>query len=186
MTALAHLLVAEWPIRRRSIAIGLAGSAALLALYLGIISLAQGVDHAVEQLAADAAFVGLIAIGFGTQVALFAELRAVDRHHRGAAAVTAAGTSTSTAAMLACCAHHLADLLPLAGVSGAAVFLDAYQTPLFLIGIAMNVVGIVVIARQLRRARRACAAIGNRAPSPGVRRGLTTSPIGRNSQDSLS
>jgi hypothetical protein len=156
---LARSLPPTLPIGPRSVAVGLVGSAVLIGIYLGIISLAQGVEHALAQLAADAPFVGLIAAGFGTQIALFAELRAVDRHHRAAAAVTAAGTGTSTAAMLACCAHHLVDLLPLVGMSAAAVFLNAYRTPLFLIGIGMNVIGIVIIARQLRRARRACAMV---------------------------
>ena len=122
------------------------------------------IEHALEQLATDAVFVGLIAAGFGTQIALFVELRTVDRRHRAAAAVTAAGTGTSAAAMLACCAHHLVDLLPLVGLSAAAVFLNAYKTPLFLVGIGMNVIGIVVIARQLQRARRACAVIDRGSP----------------------
>ena len=159
MTAWARSLPPTVPIGPRSVAVGLVGSAVLIGIYLGIISLAQGAEHALAQLAADAPFVGLIAAGFGTQIALFAELRTVDRHHRAAAAVTAAGTGTSTAAMLACCAHHLVDLLPLVGMSAAAVFLNAYKTPLFLIGIGMNVMGIVIIARQLRRARRACAMV---------------------------
>ena len=165
MNVLARSLLPTLPIRPRSIATGLIAAAILLGLYLVIISLAQGVDHAFSQLAVDAGFVGLIAAGFGTQVALFAELRAVDRHHRAAAAVTAAGTGTSTAAMLACCAHHLVDLLPLVGLSAAAVFLNAYRTPLFLVGIGMNVIGIVVIARQLQRARRACAVVDAAAAS---------------------
>ena len=166
MTAIARSLRPALPIGARSIAIGLAGAAALLGAYLGIISLAQGVEHAVAQLASDAPFVGLIAAGFAAQIALFAELRAVDRHHRTAAAITAAGTGTSAAAMLACCAHHLVDLLPLVGLSAAAVFLNAYKTPLFLVGIGMNVIGIVVIAGQLQRARRACAMV-DAAPSVG-------------------
>lgn len=161
MTAIVRPLQPTLPIGVRSVVAGLVAAALLLGVYLGIISLAQGVDHAFEQLAADAMFVGLIVAGFGTQVALFVELRAVDRRHRAAAATaaTAAGTGTSAAAMLACCAHHLADLLPLVGLSAAAVFLNAYKTPLFLVGITMNVVAIVVIARQLQRARRACAII---------------------------
>lgn len=159
MTAVARPLRAGLPIAPRSIVAGLIASAALLASYLGIISLAQGVEHAFGQLALDAPFVGLIAAGFGTQVALFVELRAVDRHHRAGAAVTAAGTGTSAAAMLACCAHHLVDLLPIVGLSAAAMFLNAYKTPLFLVGIGMNIVGIVVIARRLQRARRACAIV---------------------------
>ncbi len=165
MTAIAPPWRSTSSIGRRSVAAGLVGGVALLGLYLAIISLAQGFDHALEQLATDGVFVGLIVAGFATQVALFVELRRVDRHHRAAAAVTAAGTGTSAAAMLACCAHHLVDLLPLVGLSAAAVFLDAYRTPLFLVGIAMNVLGIGMIARQLRLARRACAIVERATPA---------------------
>ncbi len=157
MTAIARPLLPAVAIGPRSIAAGVVAAAALLGVYLAIISLAQGLEHAFDQLATDALFVGLIAAGFGIQIALFVELRAVDRRHRAAAAVTVAGTGTSAAAMLACCAHHLVDLLPLVGLSAAAVFLNAYKTPLLLVGIGMNLTGIVVIARQLARARRACA-----------------------------
>ena len=169
MTAVARPVRPTLPIAPRSIATGVVGAAALLGIYLGIVSLAQGVEHALEQLATDAVFVSLIAAGFGTQIALFVELRTVDRRHRAAAAVTAAGTGTSTAAMLACCAHHLVDLLPLVGLSAAAVFLNAYKTPLFLVGIGMNLLGIVVVARQLQRARRACAVVERGLPAGSSR-----------------
>ena len=165
MTALVRSIAPIASIRPRSVAAGLIGGAALLLVYLGMITIAQGLDHAIEQMAADAIFVGLITLGFGTQIALFVELRAVDRHHRASAAVTAAGTGTSAAAMLACCAHHLVDLLPLVGLSAAAVFLNAYKTPLLLVGIAMNVVGIIVIARSLDAARQACAMTTQHAPA---------------------
>lgn len=167
MTAFAQPLRPSLPIAPRSIVAGVVGGAALLGVYVAIISLAQGVDHAFEQLATDALFVGLIAAGFGIQIALFAELRTLDRRHRASAAVTAVGTGTSAAAMLACCAHHVVDLLPLVGLSAAAVFLDAYKTPLFLVGIGMNLIGIVVIGRQVRRARRACSVVAA-AASVGV------------------
>jgi hypothetical protein len=163
VTAAAPPLRATLPITPRSIIAGLIGSTALLGTYLSIIGFAQGLDHAFAQLATDGPFVGLIATGFGTQIALFAELRSVDRHHRAAAAVTVAGTGTSAAAMLACCAHHLVDLLPLVGLSAAAIFLNAYKTPLFVLGIGMNLVGVFVIARQLRRARRAFALVDRAA-----------------------
>jgi hypothetical protein len=159
VTTLRRSLLPVAPIRARSVVAGIAASAALLVIYLGIISLAQGFPHALDQLAADALFVGPIAAGFGIQIALLVELRAVDRRHRAAAAVTAAGTGTSAAAMLACCAHHLVDLLPLAGLSAAAVFLNAYKTPLVLLGITMNVIGIVVIASRLDRARQECVVV---------------------------
>lgn len=159
MTALARPFRAGLPVEPRSILAGLLGAAVLLGLYLGIISFAQGAAHALDQLATDAVFVGLISAGFGTQVALFVELRTVDRRHRASAAVTAVGTGTSAAAMLACCAHHLVELLPILGLSAGAVFLNAYKTPLFVIGIGMNVIGVIVIARHLRQARRACAVL---------------------------
>jgi hypothetical protein len=159
VTTLARSLAPAGPIRARSSVAGIVGSGALLAGYLGVISLAQGVEHAIDQLIADVVFVAPIAAGFGIQIALFVELRAVDHRHRAVAAVTAAGAGTSAAAMLACCAHHLVDLLPLVGLSAAAVFLNAYKTPLFLLGIAMNIIGIVVIGRRLDRARQACALV---------------------------
>ncbi len=166
MTALARPRPPSLPIGLRSIAAGLIAAGLLLAVYLGIIAVAQGPSHALDQLGADALFVSLIAAGFGVQITLFAELRTIDRRHRAGAAVTAAGTGTSTAAMLACCAHHLVDLLPIVGLSAFAVFLNVYRTPLFLLGIGMNLVGIIVIGRQLRRARQACA-IADGAPVHG-------------------
>ena len=159
MTGLASAFARPRSVPVRSVAIGVVAGVALLGVYLGLITLAQGSAHALEQLTSDAPFVGLVAAGFGTQVGLFIELRRTDRRHRAGAAVTAASTGTSGAAMLACCAHHVADLLPLLGLSAAAVLLDAYRTPLLLVGLALNVLGIAVIGRQLRRARRGCAVV---------------------------
>ncbi len=142
---------------RRSVITGILAGGVLIVVYLAIISLAQGLAHALDQLATDAGFIAAVTTGLGIQVALFVELRSVNRNHRLGAAMTAAGTGTSAAAMLACCAHHVVDLLPLVGLSAAAVFLNDFKVPLLLVGIATNVLGIVVIARALGRARRACA-----------------------------
>ena len=124
----------------------------LLALYLGLITLAQGWRHAQEQLAQDLWFISLITAGFGLQVGLFVYLRHL--HARAHAGGVAASTGTSTAAMLACCAHHLADILPVVGLSGAAVFLNAYKTPLLWLGILMNLAGVLYLLRKVRRQRR--------------------------------
>lgn len=137
----------------RPVAVGAAAALGLLGLYLGIITLAQGWTHAAEQLADDRWFVGAIAAGFGAQVGLFAYLRRLHAH--AAAGGVAASTGTSTAAMLACCAHHLVDVLPILGLSGAAIFLNAYKTPLLWLGIAMNLLGIVYLLRQVIRRRGA-------------------------------
>ncbi|MEW6635393.1 MAG: hypothetical protein AB1425_01110 [Actinomycetota bacterium] len=139
----------------RPVVFGALAALALIVFYLGIITLAQGWGHAIQQLGDDRWFVGAIVAGFGTQVGLFTYLRGMHTH--AAAGGVAASTGTSTAAMLACCAHHLADVLPIVGLSGAAVFLNAYKMPLLWVGIAMNVVGILYLLRKIRQqGRMAC------------------------------
>lgn len=133
-------------------AAGFVAAAALLALYLGIITVAQGWQHATSQLATDRWWVGAIVVGFGLQVGLFVYLRQL--HSRAAAGGMALSTGTSTAAMLACCAHHLGDVLPIIGVSGAAVFLNQYKTPFLALGVGMNAVGIGYLVRKVEQLRR--------------------------------
>lgn len=56
----------------------------------------------------------------------------------------AAGTSTAVSgmAMVACCAHHAVDLLPILGLSAAALFLSEYQEQLLIFGVVANLIGI--------------------------------------------
>ncbi len=132
----------------------------LVALYLGLVTWAQGLSHARELLWGDRYFVGAIAGGFGVQVGLFFYVRRVvsARARGSAAAATATGTGTSTAAMVACCAHHVTDALPLLGLSGATLFLNDFRIPLMAAGLAMNALGVAVMLRlaviHTRRARR--------------------------------
>lgn len=144
-------------IPRASLLTGAIATALLPALYLGLISLAQGPDHAVIQLRADFPFVVVVALGFGTQVGMFTEIRALRSRHRSSGIALGASAGASSAAMLACCAHHLVDLLPIIGLSAATAFLNDERTPLMVLGVAMNGLGIVVIGRQLIQARRACS-----------------------------
>jgi hypothetical protein len=150
-------VVRVWAARRprvplRPVLAGALAVAGLLLFYLGIITLAQGWAHARQQLWDDRGFVGTIALGFGAQMGLFVYLRGLHQqiHARG----MVASTGTSATAMLACCAHHLADVLPLIGLSGAAIFLNAYKTPLLWLGILMNGLGIVYLLRQIHRQRQ--------------------------------
>ncbi len=149
---MTHRVLPSWS---GSLVAGATGTAGLVVLYVALISLAQGPGHAVDQLRADLPFVLAIAIGFGTQVGLFVELRAIHSRQRASGALTLASAGAGTAAMLACCAHHLVDVLPLVGLSAATVFLADYRTPLLAISLGMNALGIVVIGRQLIVARRA-------------------------------
>jgi hypothetical protein len=68
--------------------------------------------------------------------------------------MAAASGGTSTAAMIACCAHHVTDVLPLLGLSGAAVFLAQYKVPFMVVGIVSNAAGIGVMLRLIHRAQR--------------------------------
>ena len=131
---------------------GLLAAFGLLVFYLGVITLAQDWSHALQQLAEDRWFVGAIASGFGIQVGLFTFLRGLQM--RTSVSGVAASTGTSAVAMLACCAHHLTDVLPILGLSGAAVFLNVYKTPLLWVGIVMNGIGIVYLLWKIQQYER--------------------------------
>lgn len=136
--------------------IGLAAALALVGLYLAIVTIAQGLGHALELLAQDRFFVAAIATGFGTQAGLYSYLRVGAHISNGttpSTALAASGTGTSSVAMIACCLHHVTDVLPLLGLSGAAIFLSQYRVPFMLLGIAMNLVGIAVMVRLIRKTR---------------------------------
>lgn len=136
----------------RPLAAGLLAAGALLAFYLGVITLAQDWGHAWGQLKADGPFVGALTAGFGIQVGLWVYLRS--QHARTPATGVAAGGSTSGVAMLACCAHHLAEVLPIVGLWGAALFLAEVKLPLLWLGLSLNLAGILYLLRQIRRQRR--------------------------------
>jgi hypothetical protein len=146
--ATAHFL---WPL-----IIGVMAVAALVGLYLGLVTWAQGFGHATDLLWGDRYFVAAIAAGFGLQVGLFVHLRRLlSLQARGSAtAGTAAGTGTSTAAMLACCAHHVTEALPVLGLSGVAIFLGDYRVPLMALGIVVNAAGVLFMLRLVFRESR--------------------------------
>ncbi len=147
----------RWPLMA-----GLLGALGLSALYLGIVTLAESWSHALDLFREDAPFVVPIILGFGTQVGLFVYVKRGLHLPDGTGtvgALTGAGTGTSTLAMVACCAHHVTDVLPLVGLSAAAVFLAAYKVWFMALGLATNLAGILVMLRLLWRERRRALAI---------------------------
>jgi hypothetical protein len=46
-------------------------------------------------------------------------------------------------AMIACCLHHVAELAPVVGLTGAALFLNEYKRDLMTLGLVMMVLGIL-------------------------------------------
>jgi hypothetical protein len=138
------------------IAAGLLAGSTLVGLYMGLVTLAQDSSHALELLWEDRYFVAAISSGFGLQAGLFVYLRRLISWHArgGAAAVTATGTGTSSAAMIACCAHHVADALPVLGLSGAAIFLSDYRLPVMAAGLGINAFGVFFMLRLVVLQRR--------------------------------
>jgi hypothetical protein len=134
----------------RSVRVGVAAASVLAAFYVIVIVSASGVDHLVGQAATDWPYLVAIVGGFGAQVALLVELRLRQRARRAEQAAAGAGAGASAVGMVACCAHHLADVLPIVGVSGAAAFLTDWRIEFMLGGIAVTTVGVVIAARRLR------------------------------------
>ncbi|MBI2916967.1 MAG: hypothetical protein HYY01_03150 [Chloroflexi bacterium] len=138
---------------RRHLAVAVAAAALLLAVYLGIITLAQGWSHALGQTLDLWYWVVLLAAGFGTQAGLYSFIRQGLRESRrvGTTASVAASGGVSTGSMAACCAHHLSDVLPALGLAGVATFLTSYQTVFILAGVLSNLVGITIMLEAIQR-----------------------------------
>jgi len=137
---------------------GLLGALFLTGLYFGIVSWAESPEHALEFFWQDRWIVIPIILGFGVQVALYVILR--KRLFVPVASVgpsgmlTGAGGTTSTIAMVACCAHHVADVLPVLGLTAAATFLAQYRTAFMLVGLGTTLVGIGVMLAILSKERQ--------------------------------
>jgi hypothetical protein len=133
---------------------GVAAAAGLLLFYLAVLSLAESVAHAWQTFTDLWYWILVLAAGFGVQVGLFAQVRHNSRQMQGGAKAQIAATSgVSAGAMVACCLHHLVDLLPVFGLSAAAVFLTAYQLPFILFAVGANIFGILLMLSILHRQR---------------------------------
>ena len=136
----------------------LLGSTFVAGIYFGFLILAQEQDGVLNIFLSNRQYVIPIWVSFGIQVALYSILRF--RLFIPAASpgysVVLIGTSgsTSVTAMVACCLHHLTDVLPILGLSAAATFLTRYQRPFMLVGLGMNILGIVVMLMILYREYR--------------------------------
>lgn len=119
--------------------------------YVAVVRAASGSwSHLADQVRQDWYYLAAIVLGFGTQVTLVSELRQRHRFNKHTTITGGVGAGASTTGMIACCAHHLADLFPIIGAASAAGFVTDYRVPFMLVGIAINTVAIILVARQLR------------------------------------
>jgi hypothetical protein len=142
------------------------GSSLIAAVYFGILIWAQGRESALSIFLSNRWYVIPIWITFGVQAALFSILRLrlfVPTAGSGAVMGTSGGTSVT--AMVACCLHHATDVLPILGLSAAATFLTRYQRPFLLLGLGMNIFGIIFMLTVLYREYQKVISIQNLQPN---------------------
>lgn len=146
----------------------LLGAALMAAVYLGILTWTQGWGYAASQFLSNRWYVVPIWAGFGIQAALYSILRfrlfipTTTTRHTGVLMGASGGTSAT--AMVACCLHHVADVLPILSLSAAATFLTRYQRPFMLVGLGMNLIGIIAMLVVLYRERRKLSPVQNLQP----------------------
>ena len=117
--------------------------------YLLLFAITGDPGHPFSQFTLLQPWMSLLIAGFGVQFGLFWLLRKGYHFSLNENPDVQMATGTSTAvsglAMVACCAHHLVDLLPILGLSAAAVFLSEYQQQLLIFGVVANVIGITMM-----------------------------------------
>lgn len=141
--------------KRKSIACGILGAGALLAVFFAVVTLSNGsFSSAVDEGKKIWYWIALLAGGFGLQLGLFVYLKhVVQEHMAGATAEVAAAGTVSTGSMVACCSHAMVNLLPILGISAAATLLARYQLPLLLLGVFSNLVGLTIMIGLFQRHR---------------------------------
>ncbi len=143
-------------LRLRAIFWGVIASSLLFALYVALVGWANSMQHALTEFTRLWYWMAPLVAGFGLQVGLYVYARGAARsgaNPHGSAVMASGGTSTLS--MAACCAHHLADVLPIIGLSGAGLFLSRYQELFLLVGVVSNALGILYLLSLIGRHRLA-------------------------------
>ncbi|MDP3987546.1 MAG: hypothetical protein Q8P80_00175 [Candidatus Levybacteria bacterium] len=133
---------------KKSVLFGMLGGLGLLGFYFVILTLVSGWSFTLEQFDDNWYYVIALSAGFGVQIGLYTYLR--QAHHKNSSGkVVAASGTTSTVAMIACCSHYLVNVLPIIGITGFVTIVSQYQTQLFWVGIAANLLGIGYMVRKV-------------------------------------
>lgn len=124
------------------------GSVGLFAFYyILLLLITKDFKHPFAQFFDLQPWMSVLVIGFGVQVGLYSLLSKGFRlnltQNRDAKVAAGAGGAMSGVSMIACCAHHVADVMPVLGISGAALFLTEYQKELLILGIFANTIGVL-------------------------------------------
>lgn len=145
----------HWRNSKRPVFTGLGAGLLLLLVYFVImILLSRSWEATISQFRSLWYWILALSLGFGIQIGLYTHLKKVIKNKMEIArsgTITATTTGTSTVSMVACCVHHVADALPIIGISGIAIFLSRYQIPIIISGLAFNIFGIWYMLRIIRK-----------------------------------
>ncbi len=143
-------------LRLHAIFWGMIAAALLFALYVALVSWANSLQHALTDFGRLWYWMAPLVAGFGLQVGLYVYARGAARSsgHLHASGIMASG-GTSTLSMAACCAHHLTDVLPIIGLSGAGLFISTYQELFLLVGVVSIALGTLYLLSMIGRHRLA-------------------------------
>ena len=133
-----------------SILYGLFAGLGIVIFYLAVLTIFQDFNFAISNLRSLWYWIFPLAIGFGTQIGLYASIM----HTAKLNAEIGALGGISGGSMVACCSHFILNALPLLGLSGLATFLMAYQKVFFSIGIISNAVGISILLNHKRKMKK--------------------------------
>ena len=144
------------PVAKKAILNGLLGSSALFIFYyLVLLLVTKDPSHPFTQLKLYQPWMTILIFGFGLQISLYSLLKnnvqVILNPGEQSEAKIMAGSSAAVSgiSMAACCAHHLADLIPILGIYGAALFLTEYQKELLILGVIANTLGLLFMTWML-------------------------------------
>ncbi len=130
---------------------GISASLMLMIVYMLILTYLQSFAHAVQQFADFWYLMAPLVILFGAQVGLYSGIRDSIKNRGEATGCVAASGSVSAGSMVLCCLHHTADVLPLLGLSAAALFVSRYQTAFLILGISSSIAGIFFMLNIMQK-----------------------------------
>ncbi|MFH1325370.1 MAG: hypothetical protein ABIH49_01195 [archaeon] len=134
-------------VKNNSVLYGILAGLGLLVFYLTILSVFQGVNFAFLNLRSLWYLIFPLAIGFGTQIGLYASIK----HTATLNGMVASTGTVSAGSMVACCSHFLLNIIPFLGLSGIALFVMKYQTAFLGFGILSNFLGIGLMLNHKRK-----------------------------------
>lgn len=137
-------------IDKKALNYGIIAGAGILLFYISILTIFQSYGFALSEFKRLWPWLVPLAIGFGTQIGLYASIKHDATINTGAAT---SGT-ISGGSMIACCSHYLLNIIPFIGITGLTAFtsfLMTYQKALFTIGIASSIIGIGLMLNHKRK-----------------------------------